>query len=142
VPIVLKSVSLKLLEPSGPIQACNEIALPLPLPLLYVSYFYIPLCIIFLFLVLERGGNGGVGNEGWERRGGNRGVGNGGGWERRDGNGGVGTEGWERMGANGGVGTIRLSKLPTLKHATWHWPKRNNITSGLHAFLITFIDTG
>ena len=29
VPIVLKSESLKLLEPSGPIQACNGIALPL-----------------------------------------------------------------------------------------------------------------
>jgi hypothetical protein len=32
VPIVLKSGSLKLLEPSGPVQACNGIALPLPLP--------------------------------------------------------------------------------------------------------------
>jgi len=29
-PIVLKSGSLKLLEPSGPGQACNGIALPLP----------------------------------------------------------------------------------------------------------------
>jgi len=28
VPIVLKSGSLNLLEPSGPIQACNGIALP------------------------------------------------------------------------------------------------------------------
>jgi hypothetical protein len=28
VPIVLKSVSLKLLEPSGPVKACNGIALP------------------------------------------------------------------------------------------------------------------
>jgi len=28
VPIVLKSGSLKLLEPSGPVQACNGIALP------------------------------------------------------------------------------------------------------------------
>jgi hypothetical protein len=28
VPIVLKSGSLNLLEPSGPVQACNEIALP------------------------------------------------------------------------------------------------------------------
>jgi len=33
VPIVLKSGSLNLLEPSGPVQACNGIALPLPLPL-------------------------------------------------------------------------------------------------------------
>jgi hypothetical protein len=31
VPIVLKYVSLNLLEPSGPVQACNGIALPLPL---------------------------------------------------------------------------------------------------------------
>jgi len=29
--IVLKSGSLSLLEPSGPVQACNGIALPLPL---------------------------------------------------------------------------------------------------------------
>jgi hypothetical protein len=28
---VMKSVSLDLLEPSGPVQACNGIALPLPL---------------------------------------------------------------------------------------------------------------
>jgi hypothetical protein len=33
VPIVLKSGSLYLLESSGPIQACNGIALPLPLPM-------------------------------------------------------------------------------------------------------------
>ena len=32
-PTVLKSGKLKLLEPSGPVQACNAIALPLPLPL-------------------------------------------------------------------------------------------------------------
>jgi hypothetical protein len=30
-PSVLKSGSLNLLEPSGPVQACNRIALPLPL---------------------------------------------------------------------------------------------------------------
>jgi hypothetical protein len=30
VPIVLKSESLNLLEPSGPVNACNWIALPLP----------------------------------------------------------------------------------------------------------------
>jgi hypothetical protein len=29
-PIVLKSGSLNLLEPSGPVKACNGIALPLP----------------------------------------------------------------------------------------------------------------
>jgi hypothetical protein len=33
VPIVLKSWSLNRLEHSGPVQACNGIALPLPLPL-------------------------------------------------------------------------------------------------------------
>jgi hypothetical protein len=33
VPIVLKSGSLNLLEPSGPVKACNGIALPLPLPM-------------------------------------------------------------------------------------------------------------
>ena len=32
-PIVLKSGSLNLLEPSGPVQASNRFALPLPLPL-------------------------------------------------------------------------------------------------------------
>jgi len=32
VPIVLKSGSLNLLEPSGPVQACNGIALPFYLP--------------------------------------------------------------------------------------------------------------
>ena len=31
--IVLKSWRLNLLEPSGPVQDCNGIALPLPLPL-------------------------------------------------------------------------------------------------------------
>ena len=35
-PIVLKSASLNLLEPSGPVQACNGIALPLPLPIIEV----------------------------------------------------------------------------------------------------------
>ena len=34
VPTVLKSGSLNLLAPLGPVQACNGIALPLPLPLL------------------------------------------------------------------------------------------------------------
>jgi len=34
VPNVLKSGSLNLLEPSGPVQDCNGIDLPLPLPLL------------------------------------------------------------------------------------------------------------
>jgi len=34
VPIVLKSGNLNLLEPSGPVQACNGIALHLPLTLI------------------------------------------------------------------------------------------------------------
>ena len=36
-PIVLKSVNLNLLEPCGPVQACNGIALPLPLLLTLVD---------------------------------------------------------------------------------------------------------
>ena len=32
VPTVLKSGSLNLLEPSGPVQACNGISLPFPPP--------------------------------------------------------------------------------------------------------------
>jgi len=35
VPIVLKSGSLNLLEPSGPVQACNGIALPLHVPCVF-----------------------------------------------------------------------------------------------------------
>ena len=39
-PIVLKSWSLNLLEPSGPVQACNEIALPFTLlATLQIAYF-------------------------------------------------------------------------------------------------------
>ena len=37
-PIVFKSGSLNLLEPSGPVQACNGIALPLPLPLVFLLW--------------------------------------------------------------------------------------------------------
>jgi hypothetical protein len=37
VPIVLKSGSLKLLEPSGPVKACNGIALPFLLNLWYMG---------------------------------------------------------------------------------------------------------
>jgi len=36
VPIVLKSGSLNLLEPSGPVQACNGIALPSTVHLCYL----------------------------------------------------------------------------------------------------------
>jgi hypothetical protein len=35
VPIVLKSGSFNLLEPSGPVEACNGIALPIPF---YIKY--------------------------------------------------------------------------------------------------------
>ena len=49
VSIVLKPGSFNLLEPSGPVQACNGIALPLPLPFtwifLRVSRFEIYYCI-------------------------------------------------------------------------------------------------
>jgi len=40
VPIVLKSGSLNLLEPSGPVQANDGIALPLPLPLIHKCKWY------------------------------------------------------------------------------------------------------
>ena len=36
-PIALKSGSLNYLEPSGPVQACNGIGLPLPLPFYSLS---------------------------------------------------------------------------------------------------------
>jgi hypothetical protein len=50
VPIVLKAGSLNLLEHSGPLQACNGIALPLPLPMnKSVMSFY----VYCLFLSLE-----------------------------------------------------------------------------------------
>ena len=41
VPIVLKSGSLNLLEPSGSVQASNGIALPLPLPYRAVNTLYL-----------------------------------------------------------------------------------------------------
>ena len=44
VPIVLKSGSLNLLEPSGPVQACNGIALPLPF--ICVWYFRLSQTVI------------------------------------------------------------------------------------------------
>jgi len=40
VPIVLKSGSLNLLEPSGPVQACNGIALPFTFTFIYLSVSY------------------------------------------------------------------------------------------------------
>jgi len=46
VPIVLKSGSLNLLEPSGPVQACNGSALPFPL-IFYPMFSELPNCIAF-----------------------------------------------------------------------------------------------
>jgi len=46
VPNALKSGSLSLLEPSGPVQACNGIALPLPLPLPLVYLWLIEIALI------------------------------------------------------------------------------------------------
>jgi hypothetical protein len=40
VPIVLKSGSLKLPEPSGPVQTCNGIALPLPFCVQILATFF------------------------------------------------------------------------------------------------------
>jgi len=45
VPTVKKSGGLNLLEPCGPVQACNGTALPLPLPSLKVSQNYIAVMI-------------------------------------------------------------------------------------------------
>jgi hypothetical protein len=45
---VLKSGSLNLLEPYGPVQACNGIALPLPLPCQVTPVFQMQLLVIQL----------------------------------------------------------------------------------------------
>ena len=50
VPIVFKSGSLTLLEPSGPVQPCNGIALPLPLYLLNVWIVNTPRKMLYTFL--------------------------------------------------------------------------------------------
>ena len=49
VPNALKSGSLNLLETSGPVQACNGIALPLPLCVVSrkVCIDYVPLVLIY-----------------------------------------------------------------------------------------------
>jgi len=48
VPIVLKSGNLNLLEPSGPVQACNGIALPLQHKQIRIStiMYFIPNCLL------------------------------------------------------------------------------------------------
>jgi hypothetical protein len=61
-PTVLKSQSLNLLEPSGPVQACNGIPLPLTYMDLYVVFMYNFLCMstfhsAFQFLPYLRGNN-------------------------------------------------------------------------------------
>jgi hypothetical protein len=59
VPIVLKSGSLKLLEASEPVQACNGNALPLPLPFtalnnVYILYIYIHSELVITHLLYFR----------------------------------------------------------------------------------------
>ena len=68
-PIVLKFGSLNLLEPSGPVQTCNGIALPLllslplplhlplPLPLTLHLHLYLYLCI-YIFIIIYLTANG------------------------------------------------------------------------------------
>ena len=52
VPIVLKSGSFNLLQPSGPVQACKGIALPLPLTDVEHTKFYVlPTHCIYVFCV-------------------------------------------------------------------------------------------
>jgi hypothetical protein len=49
VPTVLKSGSLNLLEPYGPVQTCNGIALPLPFPFPYPTFLKMgTICFSFL----------------------------------------------------------------------------------------------
>ena len=64
-PIVTKSGSLNLLEPSGPVQACNGIALPLPLHMFsiidgtgaYVSntalFVFVSSCSMLMSMIFE-----------------------------------------------------------------------------------------
>ena len=53
-PIVLKSGSLSLLEPTGPVQACNGIALPFTQSLLYFpkNAIYFEILILFFFQII------------------------------------------------------------------------------------------
>jgi len=46
-PTVFKSVSLNLLEPSGPVQACNGIALPLYICSLNSVENVLPVCLVY-----------------------------------------------------------------------------------------------
>ena len=48
-PIVLKSGSLNLLEPSGPVEACNGIALPFCVCMCVCIYLY----ILYILLIIE-----------------------------------------------------------------------------------------
>ena len=46
-PIVLKSGSVNLLEPLGPVQACNGIALPLPALPMLLEIHWKPLWVLY-----------------------------------------------------------------------------------------------
>jgi len=48
--VVMKSGNLNFLEPAGPLQACNETALPL---LLYNDLFYAEMSYISVLIVLQ-----------------------------------------------------------------------------------------
>ena len=54
-PTVLKSGSLNLLEPSGPVEACNGIALPL-YTYMYFEYKSFPIGHIIIYLASELSG--------------------------------------------------------------------------------------
>jgi hypothetical protein len=54
VPIVLKSGSLNLLEPSGPLQACNEIALPLLFYLQFMKRRHVHTALVQLVMELQQ----------------------------------------------------------------------------------------
>jgi hypothetical protein len=54
VPIVLKSGSLNLLEPSGPVKACNGIVLPLMVFIIKVHMFPVLQCPILPIVTLSK----------------------------------------------------------------------------------------
>jgi hypothetical protein len=49
----MKSGSLNLLEPSGPVKACNGIALPLPLLISVSHIIFIPLFKVYFIHILN-----------------------------------------------------------------------------------------
>ena len=52
VPIVLKSGNLKLLEPSGPVQACNGVALPLPYIYIYIYIYILHIQLVYIYIYI------------------------------------------------------------------------------------------